>query len=84
MSILNRLTINVLAGSVMAFSFTTNTNAQTTGVKNVVLIHGAFADGSSYAKIIPLLEAKGLHVIAVQNPLTALAKPNQTQRGICR
>ena len=84
MSILNRLTINVLAGSVMAFSFTTNINAQTTGVKNVVLIHGAFADGSSYAKIIPLLEAKGLHVIAVQNPLTALAKPNQTQRGICR
>jgi pimeloyl-ACP methyl ester carboxylesterase len=43
------------------------------GVKNIVLVHGAFADGSSYAKIIPLLEAKGYHVTAVQNPLTSLA-----------
>jgi len=43
------------------------------GVKNVVLVHGAWADGSSWAKVIPLLEAKGLHVVAVQNPLTSLA-----------
>ncbi|GAB4021286.1 alpha/beta fold hydrolase [Spirosoma koreense] len=44
-----------------------------TGVSNVVLVHGAFADGSSWSKVIPLLEAKGLSVIAVQNPLTSLA-----------
>ena len=43
-----------------------------TGVKNVVLVHGTWADGSSWAKVIPLLEAKGLHVISVQNPLTSL------------
>jgi pimeloyl-ACP methyl ester carboxylesterase len=42
-------------------------------VRNVVLVHGAFADGSSYAKVIPLLEAKGLNVTAVQNPLSSLA-----------
>src|ERR1700739_4758119 len=42
-------------------------------IRNVVLVHGAFADGSSYARVIPLLEAKGLHVTAVQNPLTSLA-----------
>ena len=42
-------------------------------VKNVVLVHGAFADGSSWAKVIPLLEAKGLRVTAVQNPLSSLA-----------
>jgi pimeloyl-ACP methyl ester carboxylesterase len=42
-------------------------------VKNVVLVHGAFADGSSYAKVIPLLQARGLHVTVVQNPLTSLA-----------
>jgi pimeloyl-ACP methyl ester carboxylesterase len=40
--------------------------------KTVVLVHGAFADGSSWAKVIPLLEAKGLHVVAVQNPLSSL------------
>src|SRR5438105_7008237 len=28
-------------------------------VRNVVLVHGAFADGSSWAKVIPLLEARG-------------------------
>ena len=44
----------------------------TKGVKNVVLVHGAFADGSSWMRIIPLLHAKGYHVIAVQNPLTSL------------
>ncbi|NML32500.1 alpha/beta fold hydrolase [Paraburkholderia antibiotica] len=41
--------------------------------KNVVLVHGAFADGSSWDKVIPLLEARGLHVVAVQNPLSSLA-----------
>lgn len=41
--------------------------------KTVVLVHGAFADGSSWRKVIPLLEAKGLRVVAVQNPLSSLA-----------
>jgi len=41
--------------------------------KTVVLVHGAFADGSSWDKVIPLLQAKGLKVVAVQNPLTSLA-----------
>jgi pimeloyl-ACP methyl ester carboxylesterase len=40
-----------------------------TPIKNVVLIHGAFADGSSWSKVIPLLQAKGLHVVSVQIPL---------------
>lgn len=40
---------------------------------NVVLVHGAFADGSSWNRVIPLLEARGLHVVSVQNPLVSLA-----------
>jgi pimeloyl-ACP methyl ester carboxylesterase len=47
--------------------------AQEKGEKTVVLVHGAFADGSSWDTVIPLLQAKGLHVVAVQNPLTSLA-----------
>jgi pimeloyl-ACP methyl ester carboxylesterase len=43
-------------------------------VRNVVLVHGAFADGSSWAKVIPLLEKAGLHAVAVQNPLTSFAE----------
>jgi len=42
-------------------------------VKNIVLVHGAFADGSSWAKVIPVLQAKGYNVTAVQNPLTSFA-----------
>ena len=41
-------------------------------VKNVVLVHGLYADGSSWGKVIPLLQARGLHVTAVQNPTTSL------------
>ncbi|RYG70841.1 alpha/beta hydrolase [bacterium] len=51
----------------------TPTKKAPTGVKNIVLVHGAFADGSSWARVIPLLQAKGYNVIAVQNPLTSLA-----------
>lgn len=43
------------------------------GVKNIVLVHGAFADGSCWSKVIPALQAKGYNVVAVQNPLTSLA-----------
>lgn len=54
-------------------------------VRNIVLVHGAYADGSSYAKVIPLLEARGLHVTAVQNPLTSLADDvAATMRALAR
>ncbi|WP_413294914.1 alpha/beta fold hydrolase [Bdellovibrio sp. HCB185ZH] len=41
--------------------------------KTIVLVHGAFADGSSWEKIIPALRSAGHKVIAVQNPLTSMA-----------
>jgi pimeloyl-ACP methyl ester carboxylesterase len=51
--------------------------------KNVLLVHGASADGSSWSKLIPLLEAKGLHVVSVQIPLTSFADDvAATQRAI--
>jgi pimeloyl-ACP methyl ester carboxylesterase len=54
-------------------------------VRNVVLVHGAYADGSSYGKVIPLLGARGLHVTAVQNPLTSpAADVAATRRAIAR
>src|SRR5258708_40182362 len=39
---------------------------------NVVLVHGAWADGSSWSKVIPLLQKKGLNVVAAQLPLTSV------------
>ena len=47
-------------------------SSESHGIKNVILVHGAWADGSSWSKVIPLLEAKGLSVTAVQLPLTSL------------
>lgn len=40
--------------------------------RNVVLVHGAYADGSSWADVIALLQQAGLSVTSVQNPLTTL------------
>src|SRR5215813_3754769 len=55
------------------------------GVTNIVLVHGAWADGSSWSKVIPRLEAKGLHVDAVQLPLTTQADDiGAVQRAIAR
>jgi pimeloyl-ACP methyl ester carboxylesterase len=42
------------------------------GARNVVLVHGLFADGSSWSEVIPRLQAAGLNVTSVQNPLTTL------------
>ena len=39
---------------------------QTVKAKNVVLVHGAWADGSSWSEVIPILQAAGLNVTAVQ------------------
>ena len=56
----------------LAFSPTAALAEKAQTAKTVVLVHGAFADGSSWNKVIPLLRNKGLNVISVQNPLTSL------------
>ncbi len=66
------------AGSVSAAEPARDLTART-----VVLVHGAFADGSSWAKVIPLVTARGLDVVAVQNPLSSLeADIDATRRAI--
>ena len=69
--ILGAATIAALLGAHTAGGQTMNANG--TMARNVVFVHGAFADGSSWAKVIPLLQAKGFHVTAVGNPLTSFA-----------
>ena len=70
-----RLALALLV-TILYFASTRPVLAQSSGshkVTNVLLVHGAWADGSSWSKVIPLLEAKGLKVTAVQLPLTSLA-----------
>jgi pimeloyl-ACP methyl ester carboxylesterase len=52
------------------------------GAHNVVLVHGAYADGSSWSEVIPLLQQESLNVTAVQNPLTSLADDVAATRRI--
>jgi pimeloyl-ACP methyl ester carboxylesterase len=47
---------------------------------NVLLVHGAFADASSWSKVIVLLQNKGYNVLAVQNPLSSLSDDVDTTR----
>lgn len=67
------MSVVMLAAVIFLFAIPVQSQQVSKGVKNIVLVHGAFADGSSWAKVIPLLKAKGYNVIAVQNPLTSLA-----------
>ena len=54
-------------------------------VKNIVLVHGAFVDGSSWARVIPLLQAQGYNVTAVQLPLSSFADDvAATKRALAR
>lgn len=53
--------------------------------RNVVLVHGLFADGSCWSEVIPRLQEAGLNVTSVQNPLTTLPDAvAATQRVLAR
>jgi pimeloyl-ACP methyl ester carboxylesterase len=72
------LAMTMLSGSAMPTSAPAAPQDTT-----VVLVHGAFVDGSEWNKVVPLLQAKGLKVVSVQNPLTSLAEDvAATQRAI--
>ena len=52
-------------------------------IRNVVLVHGLFADGSCWSEVIPRLQAAGINATAVQNPLTTLeASVAATKRAL--
>src|SRR3979411_1179788 len=53
-----------------------------TKMPNVVLVHGAYADGSSWSEVIPLLQRAGLHVTSAQNPLTSFADDVEATRRV--
>ncbi|MEA3196350.1 MAG: hypothetical protein QOF32_402 [Gammaproteobacteria bacterium] len=74
MKVLNEWTL-VAVSALSLTLMTGRVEAQTSApvrARNVVLVHGAWADGSSWSEIIPRLQAAGLHVTAVQNPLTSI------------
>jgi pimeloyl-ACP methyl ester carboxylesterase len=61
-----------IAALALSLAFGAQAAEPAPALPSVVIVHGAFADGSDWAKVIPLLQAKGVRVTAVQNPLTSL------------
>ncbi|MGY5956414.1 alpha/beta hydrolase [Kosakonia sp. BK9b] len=62
--------LRLMTGLLVAFN--PASHAEDRNIKNIVLVHGAFTDGSSWSAVTARLQAKGYHVTAVQNPLTSL------------
>ena len=53
--------------------------------RNIVLVHGLFADGSCWSEVIACLQVAGMNVTSVQNPLTTLDDAvAETQRVLAR
>lgn len=57
-------------------------NQTATNKARIVLVHGAFADGTGWQHVIPSLEEDGYPVIAVQNPLTSLSDDVATTKRV--
>src|SRR5262249_31564703 len=53
-----------------------------TSKPTIVLVHGAFADGSSWARVIPILDGDGYNVLAGPNPLTSLEDDIATTKPV--
>jgi pimeloyl-ACP methyl ester carboxylesterase len=70
---MKRTALSFALGATLLSAAALNAAAAPAGDTTVVLVHGAFADGSSWDKVIPILHAKGLKVVSVQNPLSSLA-----------
>jgi len=68
----NTLKSGVVAVTIALAAATGAITANAQAIKNVVLVHGAFADGSGYKGLYQELTKKGYHVTVVQNPLTSL------------
>ena len=68
---MTRFLTSTVAAAALAFGFSAAASAQP--VKNIVLVHGAFADGSGWRGVAEILQKDGYHVSVVQDPLTSLA-----------
>ena len=72
MKLTHRINIAISA-AIFAVVTATTATSEDMHAKSVVLVHGAFADGSSWQYVTPILQEAGLNVIVVQNPMESLA-----------
>jgi pimeloyl-ACP methyl ester carboxylesterase len=76
-------TMLIAGAATSSFGWSSLTQAQpAVRARNVVLVHGAYADGSCWSEVIGRLQRAGLTATAVQNPLTSLAEDVAATRRI--
>lgn len=80
----SRRTFNtmVAAAAVSSIAPASGKTQNVATAKNVVLVHGLYADGSCWIEVIPHLQSAGLNVTAVQNPLASLAEDAAATRRV--
>jgi hypothetical protein len=83
---MNRRTLIGVAAAVAALpALSRVAGAQTLPrTKNVVFVHGLFADGSCWSKVIARLQQQGINCTSVQNPLTSLHARRRPRGGRSR
>ena len=80
-----RAFVSILAGAATSSVLQRANTQSVPNARNVVLVHGLFADGSCWSEVIARLQPKGIRVTAVQNPLTTLDDAvAETQRVLDR
>lgn len=73
MNMLNKAAVTIAAGAVIVGNMATASIADPTGIKNIVLVHGGFVDGSGWQGVYQILHRDGYNVTIVQNPTVTLA-----------
>ncbi|TIP90897.1 MAG: alpha/beta hydrolase, partial [Mesorhizobium sp.] len=72
----------LILGSTNGTSGSPRVETQGSTKPTIVLVHGAFADGTGWQHVIPILEQEGYSVIAVQNALVSLAGDVETTKRV--
>ena len=70
----------VAAGAILPWANRVASAQTPLKTKNVVFVHGLFADGSCWSKVIERLQKKGVNCTSVQNPLTSLREASEAAR----
>src|SRR5688500_17343461 len=70
------------AGALLALSASAAAQTSAAAKPTIVLVHGAFADGTGWQHVIPILQRVGYSVIALQNPLASLAGDVETTKRV--
>jgi pimeloyl-ACP methyl ester carboxylesterase len=74
MSTLHKTVMTMAAGAATLGSAATAHGAGPGGVKNIILVHGGFVDGSGWEGVYQILRQDGYNVTIIQNPTTSLAE----------